>query len=172
MRASSTFKGVLRALGLKKGSTRYLQNHIEKAGLDTSHFHQASRANPRDEALKALVASDRTATEILTALGLPITAYHFNKVKRRLKLIGADASKFRRGPTSSRRWTSWSDDALRDAVSTSTNYAAVIRKLGLIPAGGNYDQVKRSYWRTGARYLALPWGDHVSRRRRPQRGSS
>jgi hypothetical protein len=61
VRASSTFKGVLRALGLKKGSTRYLQNHIEKAGLDTSHFHQASRANPRDEALKALVASDRTA---------------------------------------------------------------------------------------------------------------
>src|SRR5687768_15531275 len=35
------------------------------------------------------------------------------------------------------------DDQLRDAVAQSINVAQVIRKLGLVPAGGNYDQVQR-----------------------------
>ena len=41
------------------------------------------------------------------------------------------------------RATSWTDEQLREAVSSCTNYANVIRKLGLIPAGGNYDAIKR-----------------------------
>jgi hypothetical protein len=39
-----------------------------------------------------------------------------------------------------RRWT---DEQLRAAVRASRSYAGVIRNLGLIPAGGNYDQVQR-----------------------------
>ena len=39
-----------------------------------------------------------------------------------------------------RRWT---DDQLRAAVASSESYAQVIRRLGLVPAGGNYVQVQR-----------------------------
>lgn len=38
---------------------------------------------------------------------------------------------------------SWTDIQLVKACKSSFSYRAVIGKLGLIPAGGNYDQVKR-----------------------------
>jgi hypothetical protein len=38
---------------------------------------------------------------------------------------------------------SWSDQQLEDAVKSCTSYRSVLMKLGLIPAGGNYEQVKR-----------------------------
>lgn len=38
---------------------------------------------------------------------------------------------------------SWTDDELRQAVKISYSYRMTIQKIGLIPAGGNYDQVKR-----------------------------
>lgn len=38
---------------------------------------------------------------------------------------------------------SWTDDQLILAVNDSKSYRSVLIKLGLIPAGGNYDQIKR-----------------------------
>lgn len=38
---------------------------------------------------------------------------------------------------------SWTDKQLIAAVKTSKSYRSVIHKLGLIPAGGNYDHVRR-----------------------------
>lgn len=38
---------------------------------------------------------------------------------------------------------SWTDDQLIEYVAASFSYRMVIGKLGLVPAGGNYDQVKR-----------------------------
>lgn len=37
----------------------------------------------------------------------------------------------------------WTDNQFIEAVRTSLSYAQVIEKLGLIPAGSNYDTVKR-----------------------------
>lgn len=37
----------------------------------------------------------------------------------------------------------WTDEQLIEAVETSLSYAEVMRKLGLKPAGSNYDTVKR-----------------------------
>ncbi len=39
---------------------------------------------------------------------------------------------------------SWTDEQLIAAVKESKSYRSVIQKLGLIPAGGNYVQVKRT----------------------------
>lgn len=39
--------------------------------------------------------------------------------------------------------STWTDDQFKEAVLTSLSYAEVIRKLGLNPAGSNYDTVKR-----------------------------
>lgn len=42
-----------------------------------------------------------------------------------------------------RRKRSWTDDQLKQAVAESFSYRSVIKKLRLIPAGGNYVQVQR-----------------------------
>jgi hypothetical protein len=47
------------------------------------------------------------------------------------------------GAEPSRSNAKWSDEQLRQAVASSRSYAQVIRQLGLIPAGGNYDHVQR-----------------------------
>lgn len=41
------------------------------------------------------------------------------------------------------RTKSWTDQRLKIAVRQSKSYRAVLIELGLIPAGGNYDQIKR-----------------------------
>ncbi len=41
------------------------------------------------------------------------------------------------------RVRTWTDEDLRKAVITSLSYRSVIKRLGLIPAGGNYVQVKQ-----------------------------
>lgn len=51
---------------------------------------------------------------------------------------------------------SWTDEELIVAVKESKSYRAVLIKLGLIPAGGNYDQIKRRI-----RELAIP-ADHFT----------
>ncbi len=38
---------------------------------------------------------------------------------------------------------SWTDNQLIEAVKYSYSYRSVLLKLGLIPAGGNYEQIKR-----------------------------
>ncbi len=40
------------------------------------------------------------------------------------------------------RKTNWTEEDLRNAVKISKSYRSVILRLGLIPAGGNYEQVK------------------------------
>jgi len=37
---------------------------------------------------------------------------------------------------------SWTDEQLKEAVKVSKSYRTVMKMLGLIPAGGNYEQVK------------------------------
>ncbi|MBV8762752.1 MAG: HNH endonuclease, partial [Deltaproteobacteria bacterium] len=145
--SSKTYRDVHRKLGLAEGSRKHVKRCIEKAGLDTSHFDSAGRAPARrlavsDDVLIDVVKRSRTATEVLSALGLPVTGHHFNRLKRRMWQLGVTMPYFRRGPRG-RRGVSWTDEQLRDAVSTCSNYASVIRQLGLIPAGGNYDAIKR-----------------------------
>ncbi len=110
--SSKTFAEVRRKLGLGEGSAKYLKRCIEKAALATSHFDSAARAperrmNVSDDVLIDVVQRSRTATEVLTALGLPITGHHFNRLKRRMWLLGVTMPYFGRGPRG-RRGTSWS----------------------------------------------------------------
>src|SRR3989338_9626340 len=48
---------------------------------------------------------------------------------------------------------SWTDSQLIEAAAKSKSYRAVLIKLLLIPAGGNYDQIKRR-----VKELAIPTG--------------
>jgi hypothetical protein len=37
----------------------------------------------------------------------------------------------------------WSEKELKEAVKNSTSYRQVLYKIGLVPAGGNYEQIKK-----------------------------
>lgn len=73
------------------------------------------------------------------------------------------------------RTRSWTDEQLREAVAGSYSYRMTIMKIGLIPAGGNYNQVKRrvielnldvdhftgSRWNVGVRRKQTNYGTPV-----------
>lgn len=44
---------------------------------------------------------------------------------------------------------SWTDEQLKSAVKTSRSYRMVLIKLCLVPAGGNYEQIKRRIEKLG-----------------------
>lgn len=41
------------------------------------------------------------------------------------------------------RIRSWTDDQLKEAINVNQSFRAVLKDLGLVPAGGNYEQLKR-----------------------------
>jgi hypothetical protein len=173
---SLSYRAVLRALGLRNGSLGYLQCCIAEAGLDTSHFKSNTKAPTRisDDQLRDLVPQAENATEVLRRAGLTIKASNFHRLRKRIATLGIDTSHWGRG-----RWTRktrWTDEQLRAAVATSISVAETIRAVGLIAAGGNYDQIQRRIreldidtshflgmgWNKGGKFqarVAVPIGD-------------
>jgi hypothetical protein len=82
-------------------------------------------------------------TEILLDVGLELQSNNFRRIRKRITLLGLNTSHFTRETDRNNVRTRWSNEDLRAAVALSNSIAEVIRKLGLIPAGGNYDQVQR-----------------------------
>ena len=55
---------------------------------------------------------------------------------------------------------SWTDEQLIEAVRVSKSYRNVLILLGLVPAGGNYDQIKQSILRLGldiSHFTGMGW---------------
>lgn len=143
--SSTTYRGVLRALGLTNGSLGYIQRCISDRELDTSHFVKStSLLTCSIEVLRELVASSKSSTEVLEKLGLVVHSNNYRSLGNRTRAFGIDTSHFTRGRTRrGERKTRWTNEDLRRAVASSISVAQVIRALGLIPAGGNYDHVQR-----------------------------
>lgn len=138
---SSTFSALLRALGLKTGSRQYLHGQLAKHGIDVSHYKSKQRKRLcSDDELRRIAASARSLSDVLDTLGVPPVTHNFYKLKRLINELGIDITHFVRGPSTRARWN---DADLRSAIVESRSYAQVIRKLGLVPAGGNYVQVQR-----------------------------
>lgn len=170
--SSTSVRGVARLLGFKDGSGGYVARRIAELALDTSHFK--SNRNPRtratDDQLRLLIPSCKTASEVLNALGLTIHGANFNNLRKRAKRLGIDISHFVRGRRSSNRPVRWTDGQLREAVASNLSVAGTIRTLGLVPAGGNYDQIQRRIrelnidtshftgqgWTKGSNFVATP----------------
>lgn len=141
--ASTSYKAVLRRLGLKPGGGAHydLRHRVRELGLDISHFTARQRPAWTDDELRdAAAASDGLAT-LLAKLELPPTGAARQRLQRELRARRIDTSHFVRSRSGGGR-RRWSDDQLRSAVRASRSYAEVIRRLGLVPAGGNYDQVQ------------------------------
>jgi hypothetical protein len=141
--ASTSCKAVFRQLGLKPGGVHYNVKHrIRELGLDTSHF-TAMRPRPwTDVQLREAIAAADGLTTLLAILGLEPTNATRQKLQRELRASGLDTSHFHPSRSGGIR-PRWTDEQLRVAVAASKSYAGVIRRIGLVPAGGNYDQVKR-----------------------------
>lgn len=147
--SSDSMGALLRHLGLNDngGGSRYpLRRRIRELGLDTSHFSHQSVDSDLDRRLRDVAATCKNLDEVIYRLGLQATASNYDRIQRRIALLGIrDDGLFRaqQSGNRSKQPTRWTDEQLRAAVATSRSYAQVIRAVGLIPAGGNYDQIQR-----------------------------
>jgi hypothetical protein len=142
--ASTTYVGVCKQLGLSAsgGCHSMLQARVRALGLDTSHFMQVRRPFT-DEQLHVVVPACTTYMMVVERLGLEPFEESAKLVRRRIGQLGIATDHFLRRRDASGRRSRWSDDDLRAAVAASPGYAATLRALGLIPAGGNYDRLQR-----------------------------
>lgn len=65
----------------------------------------------------------------------------------------------------------WSESQLRNAVDISKSYRNVIKVLGLIPAGGNYNQIKRyikEYGISTEHFTGMLWNKGLKMSFRPK----
>jgi hypothetical protein len=120
---------------------------IAELGINTEHFTSCpsdTSAPWTEEQLRRAVAASQGYSETLASLGFAPTAKLYSKVRRRIRALSIDTSHFvlKRGPRGLTQ-ARGTDDQLRAAVTASTSYAAVLRMLGLVPAGGNYDRLQR-----------------------------
>lgn len=160
---SHTIKDVKRHLGLGvSGSSHYTVNaRIRELRLDITHFTRDSQRRSRpwtEDAFRAAVAANRTYPDILRALGVEISSATYHLVVRDVRHLQISRDHLERAR--SRRERRWTNEQLRSAVASSRNIASVLRSLGLIPAGGNYDQVRASIVELGldtAHFTGASW---------------
>ena len=93
-----------------------------------------------DDQLRAAVATWKTWSAVVRALGLTTRGRNHVYLQLRCDELGIDTRHLARGSVSRVGVT---DDQLRVAVAASRSYAQTIRSVGLIAAGGNHDQIKR-----------------------------
>ena len=140
--SSKTNVEVLAKLGLTPRGRNYTrgQKRIVELGIDRSHLRRASRV-AQDDDLRRVVPSSTSYEMVSERLG--VAPSDIPRLKRRIGILGISTFHFIRARPVVKRRTRWSDDDLRAAVSASTSFAATLRGLGLVPAGGNYVQVQR-----------------------------
>ncbi len=141
--ASTSYKLVCRRLGLREngGNMYHLRARARALGLDVSHFGARTIDRCTDDDIRHAVASSTSFVSVFEVLGVRPGGTSNMKLRARIRELVLETAHFRieRG----RRRGTWTDDQLRAAVASSESYSQAIRKLGLVPAGGNYVQVQR-----------------------------
>jgi hypothetical protein len=145
--SSRTCREVLDKLGLARGGDNHYKviRRARELGLDMSHFTRTPGKRERswnDELLRRAIAAVSSYPSLVAQLGIDMS--EVAPIRRRIKVLGLDTRHFSRTPSrGGGRGRRWTDDELVGAVQISRSVAQVIRKLGLIPAGGNYDLVQQ-----------------------------
>ncbi len=120
-----------------------------------------------DDQLVKAVAASTSFGMVARSLRPELPQGIYGRARRRALELKLDTSHFTRRKQAKTRWT---DEALRAAVATSMSLADVLRKLGLVPAGGNYDAVQRKIaeaaldtshftgqgWNVGGKFVPAP----------------
>ncbi len=157
-------------LGLSsRGGNHYnVKRRIEQLALDTSHSTGtgATCTQPWTDAdLRSAVAAASSLADVLPRLLLGRDGGMEQRVRRRNRALSLDVAHFTRGRSRSRRSPNWSDEELRTAVASSRSIAEVLRRLELVPAGGNDGHVQRRIGELGidTRHLTgKGWRKHSS----------
>src|SRR5687768_10679410 len=142
---STSYFQVLQKLGLTPRGRNHvrIQEYIELLQLDTRHFACSPRPFADDQ-LRAIVPSCTSYLMVLERLGLEPTPTNVTAVQRRIRTLGLGTLHFlRKRVSGTGRAARWTDDDLRIAIAASQSFAETLRRLGLIPAGGNYDRMQR-----------------------------
>ncbi len=141
--ASTSYKLVCRRLGLSEtgGNKYHLRRRARELALDVSHFGAHTIERCTDDDIQRAVASSSSFVMVFDALGVKPGGTANAKLRARIRELGLETAHFR--IEQGRRRVAWTDDQLRAAVASSESYSQAIRKLGLVPAGGNYVQVQR-----------------------------
>jgi hypothetical protein len=116
------------------------------------------------EALAEAVASARTLSEALAALGVdPRDAPRRKYLRERIRILAIGTAHFER------EGTRWSREALEAAVSAATSFAGVLRHLGLDVTGGHHTHITRRVRALGisTAHFTAPAAARVPRRRTP-----
>jgi hypothetical protein len=92
----------------------------------------------REELAKA-VAEATTWSAVMRTLGLPINGGRRRGLQRAVSEFGLDTSHF----VGSTPWRKYTDDALAEAVASSTRLRDVVRKLGGRPSTGTLSHIRR-----------------------------
>ena len=147
--SSTTYVEVMTKLGLtpRGRNHRRIQERIARLGISTDHFRLYRPFD--DDELRAIVPACTSYFMVVDRLGLERTDANATRVQRRVTRLGISTAHFLRRRGNLARSARWSDDDLRAAVAASHGYAATLRALGLIPAGGNYDRLQRRIFELG-----------------------
>jgi len=141
---AKSFKAAVEKLGVKPHGTTYydVKARVRILGLDTSHFIKRRYASYAwsEEQLRAALVGAKSRTDLLRRLGADDSGRNIVALQRQMAELAIPMSVLSGRNNAHRRW---SDDELRAAVATSHGIAATIKALGLVPAGGNYQHVKR-----------------------------
>jgi hypothetical protein len=137
---SKNYKGTLERLGLSpRGNNHYeIKSRIRVLGLDVSHFRQSQQPSYpwTEEQLRIAIVGAASQVQVLERLGVAVEVRYLAKLARHVRWLGLHISNVGRK-------CKWTDAELREAIATSRSVRSTIGKLGLVPAGGNYDQVRR-----------------------------
>jgi hypothetical protein len=169
--ASTSYKLVCRRLGLSEngGNMYHLRARARELGLDASHFGAGTIDRCTDDDIRHAVASSMSFVGVFEVLGVRPGGTSNAKLRARIQELGLETTHFRY--SSGRHRGAWTDDDLRAAVASSKSFAQVIRKLGLVPAGGNYVQVQRRIGQLAldtSRFTGSGWNSGLKHRPRPR----
>ncbi len=97
--ATTSLHGVFVHLGLRPGGSQWvrMRQHIERLGLDTSHWILRKPTRKRtwtDAQLAEAVAENRSIAGVLRQLGLKIAAGSYGTVQRRIAELGLKTDHF------------------------------------------------------------------------------
>lgn len=144
--SSTSIKMTMLEMGVRPGGGVHYNvvARVKQLGIDTSHFVVQPKALWTDEQLRLNVPLADGYVSLLARLALSPTAALYERIKRRIRMLGIDTSHFsrKRGPRGVRQ-TRWTEKQLRVAVAESFSVAQTLRRLGLVAAGGNYVIVQR-----------------------------
>lgn len=157
---STTLREVVQKLGASPatGTLSHIRRRIAAAGIDVSHFPGLNRPQPdlpfTAEELSKAAASASSVREVARSLGVPDDGASRAALRRILHELGVDITHFRNGRLA------LSEGHMREAVTSGTSFADVMRTLGVPVNDTNHRRVRRRAAQLGldtSHFKRRPW---------------